>query len=88
MWILIFIIPLLIWIDMYLFKFFFNIFFSGSEDFNNSVKYSFIPDIFSLFKGEYFEDKAAEFKLSFFIFLCIAAAVLEIWLVNALLKII
>lgn len=84
MWILIVIIPLLIWLDLHLFKIYFGLIFSNKEDFHNSLKYTFTPDIFSLFKGKYLKDQFAEFKLSIFVFLCIITMVLEVSMVNAI----
>lgn len=86
MWLLIFIVPLLIWLDMHIFRFFFGLIFSDIEDFNDSVKYTFTPDLFSLFRGEYFKDRFAEFKLSVFIGLCVVTILIEIWIVSSLLS--
>lgn len=86
MWLLLVIIPLLIWLDLRLFKIYFNFFFEDSDDFSESVKYSLIPDIFSLFSGEYIKDRLAEFKLGMFIFLCIITIILEVYMVKGLLS--
>lgn len=86
MWLLIIIVPLLVWLDFYLFKFFYSTIFSNQDDFDNSVKYSFRPGMFSLFKGEYLKDKFAEFKLSGFIFFCVIAVVIEILLIIGLMS--
>lgn len=72
MWLLIFIIPLLIWLDIHLFKVYYKVFFNDKDDFKNSMKYTLRPDIFSLFKGEYIKDRVAETKLSGLIFFSIA----------------
>lgn len=73
-------------LDLFLFKIYFKLVFLNKEDFYDSVKYNFIPDIFSLFRGEYFKDKFAEFKLGFFIFLCIVTILAETslasWIIN------
>jgi len=42
----------------------FGLFFEDGEDFWDCVKFSFTPDLFSLFRGQYFEDMAKSFKLS------------------------
>lgn len=86
MWGLIILVPLLIWLDLRLFKIYFNFLFEDSDDFSESVKYSFIPDLFSLFRGEYIKDRVSEFKLGVFIFLCIFTIGLEISMVKGLLS--
>jgi hypothetical protein len=82
MWILIVIVPLLIWLDLHLFKIYFGLIFNNKEDFHDSIKYTFTPDLFSLFKGKYLKDQFAEFKLCTFVFLCIVTIVLEVSLVS------
>ena len=47
-----------------------KVFFGGWEDFWDAVKFWLTPDLFSLFKGEYWEDCWAEMKLGFFIIAC------------------
>lgn len=86
MWILIILVPLLIWLDLRLFKIYFNFFFEDADDFSESVKYSFIPDVFSLFRGEYIKDRVGEFKLGIFIVLCILTIVLEVSIVKGVLS--
>ena len=86
MWILIFIIPLLIWLDIYLFKVYYNLLFRDEGDFHNSLKYTLTPDVFSLFKGEYFKDRFSEAKLSAIIILSIATIGIEIFIVKGLLN--
>ncbi|HEY5563074.1 MAG TPA: hypothetical protein VIK72_15215 [Clostridiaceae bacterium] len=85
MFLLIFIIPLLILLDIFLFKVYYNFIFRDNEDFQNSVKDTLTPDIFSLIKGEYFKDRFAQAKLSGLIVFCIATIVLEILVVKQLL---
>ncbi|WP_172251348.1 hypothetical protein [Saccharibacillus deserti] len=58
--------------------------FSDEEDFNKSVRYSFTPDLFSLFKGRYIEDRIASAKLSFYIFVCLAVVAVEFGIVYGL----
>jgi len=85
MWLIVLLLsPFIVWADIKLFKFFYSTIFSDEEDFNDSIKYSFTPDIFSLFKGEYIKDNFAEFKLGLFMFLCIGTVVLEIFLAKAI----
>ena len=57
-------------------KLLFRFFFEDSEDFLECVRYSFTPDMFSLFKGEYWEDKLKSMKLGAFLVLCIGAGAL------------
>ena len=42
---------------------FFRVFFPNTDDFIAAVKFWLTPDLFSLFRGEYFEDWWAEMKL-------------------------
>ena len=49
------------------------VFFKDWADFWECVKYWLTPDIVSLFRGEWTEDRWAQLKLGFWIFLCIAA---------------
>ncbi|MCB2290751.1 hypothetical protein LGK97_13475 [Clostridium sp. CS001] len=84
---LIVIIPSLIWLDMHLFKIYYRYIFNDKDDFQNSVKYTLTPDIFSLFKGEYFKDKFSEAKLSGLILFCIITIFIEILIVRKLFNI-
>ena len=68
------------------YKFIFNVIFSNREDFYDSVRYSFTPNIISLFRGEYWKDRVGEFKLGIFIFLCIAVTGLEYMVFNGILR--
>ena len=68
------------------YKFLFNAIFSNRDDFNESVRYSFTPNIISLFRGEYWKDRVGEFKLGIFINLCIVATVMEYGIINAILR--
>ena len=86
MWILIFIIPLLIWLDMHLFKVYYKLFFRDEDDLHNSLKYTLTPDIFSLFKGEYFKDWFSEAKLSALIVFSVVTIGIEVLIVKALLN--
>ncbi len=54
----------------------FRVFFEDSEDFWECVRYSFTPDVFSLFKGEYWEDKLKSLKLGVFLVICAGAGYL------------
>ena len=69
-----------------IYKFLFNLIFIDEDDFNKSVKYSFTPDIISLFRGEYWKDRGGEIKLGFFIMLCIIVTVFEYSVVIGIIK--
>ena len=45
----------------------YRILFDGSEDFWDCVGFSLKPDLFSLFRGQYWEDVTKSFKLSAFL---------------------
>lgn len=68
------------------YKFLFNAIFRNRGDFNEAVRYSFTPNIISLFRGEYWKDKVGEFKLGMFIVLCIVATVIEYGIINGILR--
>lgn len=51
----------------------FPIFFNDRKDLFESIRFWFIPDVFSVFRGEYWLDSWAEWKL--FIWLACAVAV-------------
>ena len=77
-------IIVLILVNTPLYVFLFKVIFPNKGDFAESVGYSFMPDIFSLFRGKLFEDWAASFKLSAFLFCCIGAVVGEYALIMKL----
>lgn len=54
----------------------FSLFFDGLDDFLECVRYYFTPDIVSLFRGEYSEDRWSEIKLGVWIALSIGSGVL------------
>ncbi len=68
------------------YKLLFNLIFSSSDDFNESVRYFFTPDIISLFRGEYWKDRLSQFKLGIFLFLCVIAIVIEYWMINGIIQ--
>jgi hypothetical protein len=51
----------------------YRLMFEDSEDFWDCVRFSFTPDIFSLFRGEYFEDLTKSFKFSLFLLVTFGA---------------
>lgn len=68
------------------YKLLFNMIFMDNDDFNESLRYSLTPDIMSLFRGRYWKDRAGEFKLGFFIVLCIIATTIEYWIINGIIQ--
>lgn len=68
------------------YRFIFRLIFKSSDDFKESVKYSFTPDIFSLFKGKYWKDQIGEAKLSFFIFACVIVIIAEFAVIQAIIR--
>ncbi len=56
--------------------------FRDRDDINDSIKYSFTPDLFSLFKGNYWKDKVGEAKITAFIFCCVAIVVIELLIIK------
>ena len=79
------IIPLIIVNIFTVYKFIFHMIFRDMDDFNESIRYRLTPDIFSLFRGEYLKDRVGEFKLSFFILLCVVTTVVEYGIVKEIL---
>ena len=47
------------------YKFLFNVIFGSKDAFNESVRYSFTPNIISLFRGEYWKDKVGSLNWEF-----------------------
>jgi hypothetical protein len=68
------------------YKFLFNAIFRDRDDFNESIRYSFTPNIISLFRGQYWKDRVGEYKLGMFIILCIVATVMEYGIINLILR--
>lgn len=79
------IVVILLIANIPVYRFFFRLIFKNSDDFKESVKYSFTPDIFSLFKGRYWKDHVGEAKLSFFIFLCVIVVIAEFAVIRSIL---
>lgn len=52
------------------------------DDFAEAIRFWFTPDVWSLFKGEYWDDCWAEAKLGFWILLCIGCVILEAHLIE------
>lgn len=79
---------LLIIANIPVYKVFLRLIFKDSKDINNSIRYSFTPDLFSLFKGNYLKDKIGEAKLSLFIFSCVLVVLIEFFIVNGVIELI
>ncbi len=62
----------------------FRLIFEDADDFWDCVKYSFTPDLVSMFRGEYGEDMMQSLKLSFFLLLTIGAGGLTWWGISSL----
>jgi len=60
--------------------------FNNNNEFKKAVRYSFTPDLISLFRGEFWEDKSKELKVGMFILLCIVITVLEYAVVSSVLR--
>lgn len=52
------------YLDYWLFPKLFKSIFPNEGDFLEALKFNWTPDIFSFFKGNLYEDKISEFKLS------------------------
>lgn len=61
------IIIILILINIPIYKIIFNTIFRSMDDFTESMRYVFTPDLFSLFRGEYTKDYFGELKISAFL---------------------
>lgn len=75
-------------INIPLYKFLAQLIFTDNEEMREAVKYTFTPDIFSLFKGRYFTDIFCEIKLFFFCFCCAAVVAGEFFLIQKVLNLI
>lgn len=80
------IVIVLLIVNIPLYKIIFRLIFRDYDDFEEAVKYSFTPDIYSLFKGRYWKDQIGEAKLSFFALACIIAIVVEYSIIKALIN--
>lgn len=68
------------------YRYIFKLWFTDEDDFNKSVNYSFTPNLLSLFRGKYIEDRMASAKLSFYIFLCVAIVGIEFLIVYGIIN--
>lgn len=84
-----FLIIFLIIINIFtVYKYLFGFFFNDNEDFQESIRYTFTPNIISLFRGEYWKDRIGEFQLSMFIFSCVAVTVIEYSIIKGVINLI
>ncbi len=61
---------ILLVLNIPVYKLIFGMIFKSMEDFNESLRYVFTPDIFSLFRGEYGRDYIGEMKVSLLFVIC------------------
>jgi len=81
------IVIVLLLVNIPLYKIIFKFMFRDSDDFKESIKFSFTPDIYSLFKGRYWKDRIGEAKLSFFVLACIIAIMVEYSIIRAFINV-
>jgi len=62
----------------------FRLMFPSNDEFAESVKYSFTPDIVSLFKGEYSKDYLGELRLGGWLFLGGVVGFMTWWVLASL----
>ncbi|MDH6430642.1 hypothetical protein BSK49_19605 [Paenibacillus odorifer] len=70
-------IILLLFLNIPVYKFLFRVFFVDNDDYNESIRHTFTPNIISLFRGEYWKDRMNTARLQFFILICGGIVVLE-----------
>jgi len=80
-------IIVLLFLNIPVYKFLFRIFFVDENDYNESIRHTFTPNIISLFRGEYWRDRFNTARLQFYIFICIGIIVLEFIVLNKLIHI-
>jgi len=80
------IVIVLLIVNIPIYKWAFNLIFKSMDDFYESLRYVFTPDMFSLFRGEYVKDWFGEMKFHTFILLCGGAVFFEYALLSSLLK--
>lgn len=82
-----FIIIILIIINFFtVYKYLYRFFFNDTGDFQESVRYTFTPNIISLFRGEYWKDRIGEFKLGMFIVTCIIVTAIEYSIIKGIIN--
>lgn len=81
------IIIVLFLLNIPIYKFLFRIFFVDENDYNESIRHTFTPNIISFFRGEYLKDRINTARLQFFILICIGIVVLEYIVLNKLIDV-
>ncbi|OJV64877.1 MAG: hypothetical protein BGO41_14915 [Clostridiales bacterium 38-18] len=69
------------------YKFIKNQLFKDDNDFNEALNYLFIPNIISIFRGEYGKDLYGEFRIAFLFILSMAALAIEYFIFAGILSI-
>ena len=67
----------LLFLNIPVYKLLFRVFFVDNDDYNESIRHTFTPNIVSLFRGEYWKDRMNTARLQFFIIICGGIVVLE-----------
>lgn len=80
------IIIFLLFLNIPVYKVLFRVFFVDNDDYNETVRHTFTPNIISLFRGEYWKDKLNTTRLQFFIMICVGIVVLEYLVLNKVMK--
>jgi len=57
-------------------------FFANDDEYSESVRYTFTPNIVSFFRGEYWKDRFATARLNFFILACVIVIFVEYLIVS------
>lgn len=76
------ILIVLLFLNIPLYKALFRLFFVDDNDYNQSIKHAFTPNIISLFRGEYWQDRLNTIRLQFYVLLCIGIVFLEFFLIR------
>ncbi|MBY3620966.1 hypothetical protein HGO21_15545 [Acinetobacter sp. CUI P1] len=77
----------LLFLNIPVYKVLFRVFFVDNDDYNETIRHTFTPNIVSLFRGEYWKDRMNTARLQFFIILCAGIIVLEYLILNKVIEI-
>lgn len=80
-------ILVLLLVNIPIYKVIGKLIFKDEKDFWESIKYNFMPDLISLFRGRFVKDFFGELKLSFFLLCCGAVIFLEYVLIKGIFNI-
>lgn len=80
-------IILLLFLNIPVYKFLYRVFFVDNDDYNETIRHTFTPNIVSLFRGEYWKDRMNTTRLHFFIIICVGIVVLEYLVLNKVFEI-